>query len=150
MPHHLFAPTPLRSVPPTPVTGHRSRRATVRGFSALGVFLLALTACGPQEPRDPAEPVLEDDGTYRVELLMKDMTFDPETITVPDGANLVLEVENVDGMPHDLVLENGITSDLLGRGEKQTVDVGPVDGILDGWCDVSGHREAGMVLTING
>ena len=109
-----------------------------------------LTACGPDTPRDPAEPVLEEDGTYRVELLMKDMAFDPEHIAVPDGVHLVLDIENVDGMPHDLVLDNGLTSALLGRGEKQTLDVGPVDGDLDGWCDVSGHREAGMVLTISG
>lgn len=80
---------------------------------------------------------------------MKDMTFDPAQITVPDGAHLVLEVENVDGMPHDLVLEDGRTTDLLSRGGKQTVDVGVVEGQVDGWCAVSGHRAAGMILTIN-
>lgn len=125
-------------------------RRTVPVLGAAVVCLMALTACGPQTLRDPVAPVLEDDGTYRVELLMKDMLFDPEVITVPNGAHLVLEVENVDGMPHDLVLDSGLTSNLLGRGEKQTIDVGVIDSTVDGWCDVSGHREAGMVLTING
>ncbi len=127
----------------------RPRRRSAIALGAAVSCLLALSACGPSAPRDPVAPVLEDDGIYRVEVLMKDMTFDPETITVPDGAHLVLEVENVDGMPHDLVLEDGFTSDLLARGEKQTVDVGVVDGQMDGWCAVTGHREAGMVLTIN-
>lgn len=128
----------------------RSGWRSVSAISAALACLLALTACGPQTPRDPAAAVLEDDGTYRVEVLMKDMAFDPAQITVPDGARLVLEVENIDSMPHDLVLEDGRTTELLSRGGKQTVDVGVVDNQLDGWCAVSGHRAAGMLITING
>ncbi len=126
-----------------------SRRALpVAAFLAVALF--ALSACGPSAPREPEAPAVDSDGFYRVEVLMKNMSFDPESIAVPDGAHLILDVENVDGMPHDLVLDNGFTSNLLARGEKQTIDVGVVDGQVDGWCDVSGHREAGMILTITG
>ena len=91
-----------------------------------------------------------DDGSYHVPVLARDMRFHPQEIAVPDGRSLVIELKNVDGMPHDLVTASGLQSPLLPRGETATLVVGVVDGTLDAWCAVTGHREAGMVMTITG
>jgi len=116
----------------------------------LGALLLAATAaCGPGAPPAPAAPYTDDDGRYHVPVLMADMRFEPSTIVVPDGTHLVVNLENTDGTPHDLVLPDGTTSGLLPRGQQATVDVGPVTAAIEGWCSVQGHRAAGMVLGIS-
>lgn len=83
-------------------------------------------------------------------VVARDMRFHPASITVPDGRRLVIELTNVDGMLHDLVTATGAGTPLVSRNETVTLDVGVVDGTVDAWCAVTGHREAGMVLTITG
>lgn len=129
---------------------NRAPRPVLRPAAAVAALALVLAACGPQPPEEPAEPFVADDGSYHVPVLARDMRFHPQEITVPDGRRLVIELKNVDGMPHDLATETGLQTPLLPRGETATLDVGVVDGTLDAWCAVTGHREAGMVMTITG
>lgn len=112
-------------------------------------LLVTAAGCGPAAPPAPEEPFQDDAGRLHVPVLAVGMRFDPATIVVPDGTHLVIDLENVDGMPHDLVLPDGATSGLLSRGQTASVDVGVVTGPLEGWCSVQGHREAGMVLGIS-
>ncbi|MGO1316580.1 MAG: cupredoxin domain-containing protein [Cellulomonadaceae bacterium] len=115
---------------------------------ALSAAILLLAGCGPSAPSQPAAPTLEPDGVYRVEVLMRDMRFVPDRVEVPSGAHLVLELRNVEGMEHDLVLEDGRASSVLTRDEEETFDIGPVTETIDGWCGIDTHRQSGMVLTI--
>ena len=82
-------------------------------------------------------------------VLASDMRFVPAEIVVPDGRRLVIELTNVDGMPHDLVLPDGSTSGLLSRGQSASVDAGVVSTAFEAWCSVQGHRAAGMVLQVS-
>ena len=125
-------------------------RARSRRLAALGGLLLVATAaCGPGAPTAPASPYSDSEGRYHVPVRMVDMRFEPSTIVVPDGTHLVVDLENTDGMPHDLVLQDGTASGLLSRGQKAMVDVGTMTGAIEGWCSVQGHRAAGMVLGIS-
>ncbi|WP_313664276.1 multicopper oxidase domain-containing protein [Cellulosimicrobium cellulans] len=94
-------------------------------------------------------PVATTGRTTTVQVEATDMRFVPDTITVPAGDRLVVELTNTDDDVHDLVLEDGATSGRVAPGETATVDVGVVSGPLDGWCSVAGHRLMGMTLTID-
>lgn len=86
--------------------------------------------------------------TTTVQVSAQDMRFVPDTVTVPVGDRLVIELTNDDPTTvHDLTV-GGVTSERLAPGESQTLDVGVVGGDLDGWCTVAGHRQMGMVFTV--
>lgn len=86
--------------------------------------------------------------TTTVEVSMKHMRFTPDTVSVPAGDRLVIELTNADDQVHDLVLANGATSGRVPAGKSVTVDAGVIGGPLDGWCSIAGHRLMGMVMTI--
>lgn len=86
--------------------------------------------------------------TVRVEA--KDMRFSPDSVDVPAGNRLVIELKNTDDEDvHDLVLDNGVDSGRLSPGASATVDVGIVGEDLEGWCSIAGHRQMGMVFAVN-
>lgn len=86
--------------------------------------------------------------TTTVTMTMKNMRFSPSTVQVPAGNKLVIHVTNADQEVHDLTLATGVTSGRLSSGASATVDVGVVTADIDGWCSIVGHRQMGMVMTI--
>ncbi len=78
------------------------------------------------------------------------MRFTPATIAVPAGNRLVVVLTNTDDEDvHDLVLDTGADSGRLAPGQTARVQVGVVGRDLAGWCSVVGHKQMGMVLTID-
>ncbi|HEY1116221.1 MAG TPA: multicopper oxidase domain-containing protein, partial [Acidimicrobiales bacterium] len=87
--------------------------------------------------------------TTRVQVSAADMRFSPDTVQVPAGNRLVIELTNADGSTvHDLVLDSGADSGRLSPGETTTLDVGVVGRDIEGWCSVVGHRQMGMVFHV--
>jgi len=84
----------------------------------------------------------------RVQVSAEDMRFEPSTITVPAGNELVIEVVNNDpSTTHDLTLA-GKRTPRLAPGESAVLEVGVVGASMEGWCTIVGHRQMGMVLTV--
>ncbi|RYV53015.1 multicopper oxidase domain-containing protein [Pengzhenrongella frigida] len=110
-------------------------------------LVVTLTGSGVGAGGD-ARAVVGAGGTQTVEVTLVGMTITPSVIEVPAGTRLVLEVTNTDAMRHDLTLDTGQRTPLLGTGESATVEVGTVDAAITGWCTVPGHRAAGMTLSI--
>ena len=125
-----------------------TRHATTRGRLAVcvGVFAVLGACSGPVD--EPGTTETASDGTVTVTVVMKDMRFEPSVIEVEPGTHVIIEAKNADSMPHDLVFENDLGTALLPRDKSAVLDLGVVDESLDGWCSVSGHRAAGMTLTI--
>lgn len=126
-----------------------TRHATARGRVAVCVTVFAaLAGCSADPSPAAGATAVASDGTLTVSVIMKDMKFSPSVIEVEPGTHLIIEAKNADSMPHDLVFENDLATELLPRDKSATLDLGVVDETLDGWCSVSGHRAAGMTLTI--
>lgn len=126
------------------------RHATAVGRVAVCATVFAVAALGgcSTDPDPVSATTIAEDGTMTVSVLMKDMRFEPSVIEVEPGTHVILETTNTDSMPHDLVFENDLSTELLARDSTATLDLGVIDDDLDGWCSVSGHRAAGMTLTI--
>lgn len=78
-----------------------------------------------------------------------DMRFNPSQIEVPAGTHLLVEVKNSDAKnAHDLTFSNGASTGRINPGSSKTLDLGVIDGDLEGWCSVLGHQAMGMTFTL--
>ncbi|WP_433497591.1 multicopper oxidase domain-containing protein [Sphaerimonospora sp. CA-214678] len=83
-----------------------------------------------------------------VDIELGDLFIKPSSITVPAGSPVVVHVVNNGNMQHSLSLE-GREEPLLDPGKSTTLNWGPFTESTQAWCQVAGHKEAGMLLTIN-
>ena len=140
--------------PTTTVALHHSGGAVV----ALAVVLLAVVGGIAYDPAAvgaaavsaaPASAGVTPTGeTTAVTVTIEGMRFTPQRIEVPAGNTLTVTVVNSGDDVHDLVLETGQRTPRLSPGQTATIDVGLVGRSLEGWCSVAGHRQMGMVLSI--
>lgn len=84
----------------------------------------------------------------RVALVDALVGFTPDTLVVDSGTRLVVDVVNEGKEAHDLAVEGGPRTRILGPGESQRLNLGEVVGELDAVCTLSGHKAAGMTLAI--
>lgn len=114
------------------------------------LLVLGLVACGGSEANDAdsaASPIA--DGAIEVD--MKDtMKFDPDTVTVKAGEDVVLVVKNGGAIPHNLTIEAADVNVTLDAKKSQTVEfTAPSDpGEYKIVCHEPGHENAGMVGTL--
>ncbi|HEX6500661.1 MAG TPA: multicopper oxidase domain-containing protein [Micromonosporaceae bacterium] len=77
-----------------------------------------------------------------------DMYVKPSSIDVPAGADVTVHVTNKGNQQHTLALE-GKDTPLIDPGKDATFHWGVISTSTEAWCLVAGHKDAGMVLTIN-
>lgn len=110
-------------------------------WPALALLLGAAALIGPACGSAPAATAI------RVEF--RDFEFVPRTITAPARTPLRLELSNSGGVEHDI---NGREVPLhahVPAGKSMSEDLAPLEpGVYEIWCSVSGHRELGMVGTL--
>lgn len=106
---------------------------------------LLLAACSGEATTDE-DAGATDDGPITV--VMDDMFFEPDSIEVPAGETVTVELVNEGSIEHNLVFDESAESDPVPAGETRTMEIGPFDSDTVGWCSVPGHRDAGMELEV--
>jgi uncharacterized cupredoxin-like copper-binding protein len=119
-------------------------RHPVRLSLAFSTTVLALAACSVVDEGLTDEELLSAD----VIVVAEDLRYlDPPT-TLPAG-QLRIALVNEGRAPHDLTVEGdlGTVVEVAGRGEA-IADVDLLPGSYEIYCDVAGHREAGMTFEV--
>jgi plastocyanin len=113
---------------------------------AAAAVALPLSACGGDDGgggSDVPEGAIEVDGTDA-------LTFEPDAISAPAG-EVSLALVNDGSIPHTLVVE-GFEDDLklsiAGSGDVDSGSLTLEAGEYTYYCDVAGHRGAGMEGTL--
>lgn len=106
---------------------------------------LVLAACSG-ETTNGGDTGADDGGPITV--VMNDMFYEPDSIEVPPGETVTIELVNEGSIEHDLVFDEDAEPDTLPPGESRTMEVGPFESDTVGWCTVPGHRDAGMELEV--
>lgn len=123
--------------------------ATVALGAAVGVGIDPAAAGLTRRSGSAAGGVAETGRTTRVSVSAKGMRFHPDSVQVPAGDRLVVDLTNDDTTDvHDLVFANGSSSGRLAPGATGSVDVGVIGADLEGWCSVVGHRQMGMLFAV--
>jgi uncharacterized cupredoxin-like copper-binding protein len=130
---------------------------------------MALAACGSESSSEEAtvtripnpknapiigSPTAEEGGgggeaaATEVDLKLVDVAFEPKDFTIAANTDVVIHLTNAGAAPHNFTAESlGISEDVNpGESKDVTINTGP--GELDYYCDVPGHRQAGMEGTI--
>jgi len=117
---------------------------------------ILLGACGPATGHD-TETAGETAGNGRtasaaehVTITATEFSFDPAKVTVPEGTPVTVILENAGELAHNLVVERlDVSTRTIQPDERDRVTFTPASaGSYLLYCDVPGHREAGMTATL--
>lgn len=117
-----------------------------RVLLAAAAVALPLSACGGDDGgggSDIPEGALEVD---TVEL-----TFDPDELTAPAGEVTLALINQESSIPHTLVIEDHedeFKLSVAGSGDVDSASIELEAGDYVFYCDVAGHRGAGMEGTL--
>ncbi len=127
------------------------------GLAIAAVVMLAALATTGVGARDTAaatasasggtDAVVAEGDTVTREISIEGMLFVPNSVEIPAGTTLVLEITNNDSQNHDLQI-NGVNTGLIRPGETVTQDFGAFTESAEGWCTVAGHRAMGMTFDV--
>ena len=125
-------------------------------LSTLVATAIVLSACGDDDDAATDDPVDLEDADSTVTVLAEDISF-PEDVYEATGPRVGFVYENVGQILHTLVIEDPDDDSKIIPGFELVVNSnGDVDqGIVELepgsytlFCDVPGHRAAGMVATL--
>jgi len=132
----------------------------MRTFVLIVASALLLTACGgrsaqrppAQQPPAQVTPAPEAAppaaGEQALKIALSEFKFDPNTAEVQAG-RVKFELTNVGAVEHNFVItETGQRIEAIPPGQTGELSVGLKPGTYHIECDVPGHKEAGMVMTL--
>lgn len=133
---------------PLPDPGAPGSFWTPFGVGAAVVAMVAASAVA--SGTTTSAPVRATGHTTSVTVTARDMHFVPDHITVPRGDRLLVTLVNADDTTsHDLVLPGGQNTGMVRPHATGRLDAGVQAVSQQGWCSVPGHRQMGMVLSID-
>ncbi len=114
----------------------------IRRVLLLFALVAIVAACGDGGGTDASDPI-EVTGTDA-------LTFEPDSFTAPAG-EITVELTSEQGINHTFVIEE-LDDELVVEAEAGATETGTVTidepGDYTFYCDVAGHREAGMEGTL--
>ena len=79
---------------------------------------------------------------------MVDIAFQPTELNLPAGQDVTITLTNQGKLPHSFNIDDlNVHSGDIQPGDTKTVTVNGSAGDYQYYCDVPGHKEAGMVGT---
>jgi plastocyanin len=123
----------------------------VRRLSALAISLVAVfsvAACGGDDDDTDATDA-NTTGSGRVAVVAKDLALDAKTYDV-DAGEVTISYQNNGAVEHTLVIEgvDDFKLDVPSHGDIDEASVALEAGEYTIYCDVPGHRDAGMEATL--
>jgi plastocyanin len=124
-----------------------------KAITTLTVLMaLALSACGGGGSSEPPATTVGGGGGGSgtvLEVKASEFKFDPSTLTAAAGEDLTIKLVNVGVVEHDLTIDDlgvALTVKVGETGEASATNV-PA-GTYEVYCAIAGHKEAGMVGTL--
>jgi nitrite reductase (NO-forming) len=115
-------------------------------IAAGGAFGVAASNASPSESSGTAS---SSGPAQIVKVTLADISMTPKMTTVKAGSPVKFEVTNTGQTTHDFWLTTGEHTDMLPAGKSATLTVDSVKDGEQAYCNVPGHRAAGMQMMIH-
>jgi len=120
----------------------------------IGGYFLLTNQAGKTPTEIQEQPVITEtaeEASREITISGDDYSFAPSTITLKSGEKIRLNFKNEGGVIHNWTIEGeGISTETINPGETdKIVFTAPASGEYKIFCSVPGHRERGMVGTLN-
>ncbi|HLT17386.1 MAG TPA: cupredoxin domain-containing protein [Acidimicrobiales bacterium] len=126
-----------------------SKLRSLTALSVSSLAVIALAACGDDDSSSPSLSAGTGGGESAIEVIAEDIAFGEDRYTAAAG-EVELTYVNEGAIPHTLLIEgvDGFKLEVQSNGDvdEGTVELEP--GTYTIWCDIAGHREAGMEATL--
>jgi len=120
------------------------RKHAFRLLATVFSVALLLAACSSDDGTDGSTDT--GDGGGDETMTIADFAFDPNTLTVPAGEDVTIQVTNDDDVEHSFTLDDDSVSQDVEGGETQAVTLNLSEGI--GWhCEY--HPEMTGTVTVS-
>ena len=86
--------------------------------------------------------------TQNVDVSLTEFAISPPTLTVPAGATVTFHVTNDGTIGHNFTLDTGQMTPTIPPGGEADLTAGPFTRSLQGFCSITGHKQAGMLMAI--
>lgn len=114
---------------------------TLFAMAVLAVAALVLVACGGGGSAAP-EPL-------NVTIHAKDIAYDTTAITAKAGQTVNVTYINDGALDHTFLIDGVVTEQKVAAGATTTFSfTAPAAGTYTYYCNVAGHKEAGMTGTL--
>jgi uncharacterized cupredoxin-like copper-binding protein len=131
----------------TPMTA-TTTEATPEQTAATPVGATAGAAASPAATGAEASPAGAAASAESVEVVSHDIFFEPKELTIPADTDVTVSLPNEGVTLHNFSIDElGISVDLAPGATEEAVINAPA-GTYEYYCNVPGHKEAGMVGTL--
>ncbi len=131
-------------IAPSPEEGGEASPEAAASEAASPVAGSPEAAASPPESAGGGEEAAGD----TVEVVSIDIAFEPSEITIPADTDVTFVLPNEGAAPHNLSIDELDISIDQAPGESHEVVINAPAGTYEFYCNVPGHREAGMVGTL--
>ncbi|MGD9711597.1 MAG: cupredoxin domain-containing protein [Thermomicrobiales bacterium] len=104
------------------------------------------SAASPVAEEPAAAPA--EGASDAVEIVSLDIYFDPSEVTIPADTDVTFQLRNDGAAPHNFSIDELDISIDQAPGEAHEIVINSPAGTYEFYCNVPGHREAGMVGTL--
>jgi plastocyanin len=118
-----------------------------RALCLAAIAALPLAACGGDDDSSDGGDAEEENGDAVEVLGLQTLEFDPDSITAPAG-EITFRLVNDGTVPHTFLIEDHEDDLRLSVGETDEGTITLEEGEYVYYCDVAGHRGAGMEGTL--
>jgi nitrite reductase (NO-forming) len=121
----------------SPVAAEAASPVAVEGTPGVGVSPAAVESPEAGAPEEGA-----------LEIASHDIFFEPDTLTIAADTAVTISIPNEGAAPHNFSIDELEISIDQAPGEEQDVEINAPAGEYEFYCNVPGHREAGMTGTL--
>ncbi len=92
----------------------------------------------------PSPTVSAAESTQMIDMEAGDFYFKPNAVAIPANTAVTIAIKNVSPLPHNFSIDELKVSIYMQPGETGKVTIKAAPGTYEYYCDLPGHKEAGM------